>query len=168
MAIVIVLAVTGIILIMTEVFLPGGIMGGIGFICIGGSIYFAYREYGVPGLTISAVVLITSGIGAWVLALKVLPRTAIGRDLFLTKTQKGYDTRKDELDELVGKSGAAESALRPTGKVEIDGERYDAVSEGDFIEHGLNIVVTGIRSNQLIVEEDSEKSGSKTETQEVK
>ncbi len=152
MAVVIALAIAGIILIIVEVFLPGGVLGFLGFCCIGGSIYFAFRSFGMTGLAVSAVVLISTAVLAWLTALKVLPRTSIGRDLFLTKTQKGYDTRKDELEKLVGKSGVTESALRPTGKVDIDGDRYDAVSEGEFLEKGSNIVVTGIRSNQLLVE----------------
>jgi membrane-bound serine protease (ClpP class) len=154
-ALVIALAVAGIILIIAEVFLPGGVLGFLGFCCIGGAIYFAFRRYEMAGLVISAVVLISIAILAWLTALKVLPRTSVGKDLFLTKTQKGYHTRKDELEQLVGRLGVAESALRPTGKVEIDGDRYDAVSEGEFLGPGSRIVVTGIRSNQLLVEEAS-------------
>jgi len=160
---IIVLAVAGIMLIMAEVFLPGGILGFFGFCCIGGSIYFAYSNYGVSGLAICAVVVITSSIFAWLTALRILPKTKFGKDLFLTKTQKGYDTRKNELQELIGKSGVTESALRPTGKVDIDGDRYDVVSDGNFIEQGVDVLVTGTRSNQLVVEESSRSDASAVE-----
>jgi len=151
-ALIIAFAVGGIVLILAEVFLPGGIIGGIGFICIGFSIYFSYREYDVPGLAISAVLLITAGILAWLLALRLLPKTSMGNDLFLNKTQKGYDTRKEGIVGLVGKNGTAISGLRPTGKVEIEGQKHDAVTEGEFIAQGENVLVVGVRSNQLIVE----------------
>lgn len=150
--IIIILAVSGIILILAEVFLPGGILGGIGFLCIGVSIYFSYQEKGITGLLVSAVVLITAGIATWLLALRLLPSTSMGKDLFLSKTQKGYDTRSEGLSALVGKNGKTISTLRPTGKVEVDDQKYDAVTDGEFIPQGAEIVIKGLRSNQLIVE----------------
>ena len=152
MGLVIALAIGGIILILAEVFLPGGILGGMGFISIGFSIFFSYREKGIPGLIISSVVLVTAGILTWWLALKLLPKTSAGNDLFLNKTQKGYDTQKEGLSVLIGKSGTVISALRPTGKVEIGGQRYDAVANGEFLSPGADVVVTSLRSNQLVVE----------------
>lgn len=151
MALIIILSVIGIILILGEVFLPGGIIGGIGFVCIGTAIYFSYQAYDVQGLFISAAILITTGIVTWLGALKLLPRTPAGRDLFLTKTQKGYDTLNKDLSELKGKKGIAVSALRPAGKVQIQDMKYDAVTDGEFIEQGAEIIIVGIRSNQLVV-----------------
>ena len=151
MTLIIILSVIGILLILAEVFLPGGIIGSMGFICIGTAIYFSYKEYSAPGLFISAAVLITAGIVAWLMALKFLPRTSMGKDLFLSKTQKGYDTRNKNRSELVGRKGVALSSLRPTGKVQIEEQKYDAVTEGEFIEQGAEISVSGIRSNQLVV-----------------
>lgn len=151
MTLIIILSLVGIILILSEVFLPGGIIGGIGFVCIGTAIYFSYKAYDFPGLFISAAVLITTGILTWLAALKLLPRTPLGRDLFLTKTQKGYDTLNKDLSELIGKKGTTLSSLRPTGKVLVEDVKYDAVTDGDFIERGAQITVVGIRSNQLIV-----------------
>ena len=153
MTLIIILAVAGIMMIMAEVFLPGGLMGGIGFICLGASVYFSYQQFGGLGLIIAGAIIITCSICSWLFALRMLPKTTIGKDLFLSRTQKGYDTQKQELKKLVGKSGTTESALRPTGKVEINEDRYDAVTDKGFIEQGVRITVTGLRSNQLVVEE---------------
>jgi membrane-bound ClpP family serine protease len=42
-------------------------------------------------------------------------------------------------------------ALRPAGIAEIDGERIDVISDGEFINPGENIVVTRIDGNRIVV-----------------
>jgi membrane-bound serine protease (ClpP class) len=51
----------------------------------------------------------------------------------------------------VGDRGVAATFLRPSGKVEINGELFDAVSEGEFIERGTLVSVAMIQGNRLIV-----------------
>jgi membrane-bound serine protease (ClpP class) len=41
--------------------------------------------------------------------------------------------------------------LRPAGIAEIDGERIDVISDGEFINPGENIVVTRIDGNRIVV-----------------
>ena len=42
---------------------------------------------------------------------------------------------------MIGKTGSAYTVLRPSGKVMIGDQLYDAFSRGDFIEKGEAIVV---------------------------
>jgi membrane-bound serine protease (ClpP class) len=51
----------------------------------------------------------------------------------------------------LGKSGRAVSPLRTAGIAEIEGERVDVVSDGEFIEPGAPIVVTRIDGNRIVV-----------------
>jgi membrane-bound serine protease (ClpP class) len=53
--------------------------------------------------------------------------------------------------------GEAITDLRPGGKVSIDGERYDATSEREFVARGTRVKVIGKDGHELIVrpEEDS-------------
>ena len=44
-------------------------------------------------------------------------------------------------ESLTGKTGYAQTVLRPSGKVIIDGKLYDAYTRGDFIEKGQSIEV---------------------------
>lgn len=53
----------------------------------------------------------------------------------------------------VGSIGIADSVLRPSGKVEIEGKIYDAVSRGWLIEKGAPIVVIQVEESQVVVEE---------------
>ncbi len=54
---------------------------------------------------------------------------------------------------LVGKEGVAETVLRPSGKVRIEGVTYDAHSEGGWIEPGMRIRVLAARTSEVIVRE---------------
>lgn len=50
-----------------------------------------------------------------------------------------------------GSSGEVLATLRPTGKVMIAGKIYDAISHGEFIDKGVQITVTNLESNLLVV-----------------
>lgn len=52
---------------------------------------------------------------------------------------------------LVGKEGSAYTVLRPSGKVEIDGNVYDATAESGFIDKGEKILVVKYETAQLFV-----------------
>jgi membrane-bound serine protease (ClpP class) len=52
---------------------------------------------------------------------------------------------------LVGKEGSAFTVLRPSGKVEIDGDVYDATAESGFIDKGEKILVVKYETAQLFV-----------------
>ena len=41
--------------------------------------------------------------------------------------------------------------MRPGGKVRIAGETYDAISDGTFVEHGSQVVVSATSSGQVVV-----------------
>lgn len=54
---------------------------------------------------------------------------------------------------LKGKTGTAVTVLRPAGKVEIENEIYDAVTQGEFIQRGKTVKVIKVEATQLYVEE---------------
>jgi membrane-bound serine protease (ClpP class) len=53
--------------------------------------------------------------------------------------------------DIVGKTGIAETVLRPSGKVNIDGESYDGMTEGAFINRGETVKVTRYETGQIYV-----------------
>ncbi len=61
----------------------------------------------------------------------------------------GVDT---SMKSLKGKTGTAYTVLRPSGKVQIDGRIYDAVSNVGMIDRGSTIVVVKDEAAQLYVE----------------
>jgi membrane-bound serine protease (ClpP class) len=90
----------------------------------------------------------------------------LGKQLFTNKafaglsldrelnTDDGFLGVESEQKELIGKKGIAESVLRPSGKVLIDDEIYDAVSEYGFINKNEKIKVLRYLHGQLYVIKD--------------
>ena len=56
------------------------------------------------------------------------------------------------LTPLIGKEGTAFTVLRPSGKVMIDNELYDGVSDSGFIEKGTKVKVVRFENAQVYVE----------------
>jgi membrane-bound serine protease (ClpP class) len=52
---------------------------------------------------------------------------------------------------LVGKIGVAVTTLRPSGRVEIDGEVYSVEADGSFVEPGRGVKVTRVRGSAITV-----------------
>lgn len=62
----------------------------------------------------------------------------------------GY-TSADSHTELEGRTGTALTALRPSGTAEIDGERVDVITAGEFIERGQAVRVVRVRGSRVEV-----------------
>jgi membrane-bound serine protease (ClpP class) len=81
-----------------------------------------------------------------------LAETAAFRRIALTDTQdskNGYTV--NPLLNMVGKKGVAQTVLRPSGKVLIDQEMYDAFTRGDYIEKGEPVEVVSMEGVSLRV-----------------
>jgi len=70
--------------------------------------------------------------------------------------ESGY-TSTSYLDNFVGRQGIAYTVLRPSGKVKIGGELYDASTQGDFIEKDSKIIVISQEGTSLRVKKDDEE-----------
>lgn len=158
--------VIGIILLAIEFFIiPGfGVFGVAGIILTLGGLVLgmlpnqAFDFAWVPSsqlfgalLTVILSSLVGVGIVFW-LTPKVNEWGAF-RHLTLTSTQdraQGY-TASTYKGDLLGKIGTVHSRLRPSGKVEIEGEIYDAYSRGEFLEQGESIEVISTEGTTLRV-----------------
>lgn len=103
--------------------------------------------------------LLGVGVGIGILAavgvalLKHLPSSTRMEGMLLhheQASQDGYVSAPSRQD-LVGKSGIAMSELRPAGTAEIDGERVDVISEGDWMPKGSAIVVVKAEAMRVVV-----------------
>ena len=161
------LFLTGVILVIVEIFfVPGfGVPGVLGLICVITALVLSL--IGMPinvsfetGLLAEAMTrVLLSLMGAFVLALvamRLLSRTEFGKALVLETAEAGW-TSAPAANDFLGRVGEAVTDLRPGGKVSIDGERYDATSEREFVARGTRVKVIGKDGHELIVrpEEDS-------------
>lgn len=158
--------VIGVILLAVELFvIPGfGIFGVLGIVGIVGGLVLGMvpnQDFNfdfVPAsqlfgalLTVILAALASVGLVFW-LTPKVNHWGAF-RHITLATTQErseGY-TSTIYSETLLGKSGTVHSRLRPSGKVELDGEIYDASSRGEFIDQGEKIIVISTEGTSLKV-----------------
>jgi membrane-bound ClpP family serine protease len=150
------LLLLGLILVCVEVFVPsGGILGFLSIAALISGIILAFYhsgpQIGFLFLAIAAVTVPT----ALVLAFRWWPKTPMGRRLLLdvpTSAEVLPDSpQRRALRQLVGKHGVAKSVMLPSGAVTIDGQTFDALSEGIPIEAGQRIKVIEVRGNRVVV-----------------
>lgn len=161
---------TGLILIAVEIFIiPGfGITGILGIILaftglvlsLIENVIFDFAPVNAQKLGV-ALMTVTLGIfGGFVLSLYLgnklfSARSGPFRNLALKTVQnvdEGYLNVESSFLALKGKIGIAQTVLRPGGKVLIDGEVYDAVTEGGFIAKDEKVTVIRVSAAQLYVE----------------
>ncbi|MGB0522588.1 MAG: NfeD family protein [Flammeovirgaceae bacterium] len=156
----------GVILIALEVFvIPGfGIAGIAGITLTFASLilmmmdnnYFNFDLVDPFAITKSLTVGISSFIGTIVLivlGLSNLTRTRFYERVALKdtlRTDEGY-TSTFNTQNMVGNTGTAYTVLRPSGKIMIDDELYDATTRGSFIDKGETIVVISQEGTSLKV-----------------
>lgn len=152
---VVVLFVLGIIMLIAEIFvIPGfGIVGVLGLISILASIFLSFDNFtaALTSLAITLVVTIAIIILLWK---RFTKSKAWSRFVLLTREEKsmGYQGVRD-YSELVGKTGITVSTLRPAGIVKIGDQRYDVVSDGDFIANDTMVKVVHVEGNRIVVTE---------------
>lgn len=158
--------IIGVILLAVELFvIPGfGIFGVLGIVCILAGLVLGMLpnqnfdfEF-VPAadlfgalLTVIIAAIASVGIVFW-LTPKVNEWGAF-KSISLATTQKRTDgyTSSSYSDSMVGKTGTVHSRLRPSGRILIDGEVYDAYSRGEFVEQGEKIIVISTEGTSLKV-----------------
>ncbi len=147
---VIAITAAGVALLFLEMFLPGIIAGVIGGILLIAAIVTAYREIGIGAgnATLVASAAVTAALWWW-WATK-FQHTRFGRRMTLATTGVG-NTQASGLALLVGQSGTAASALRPSGIILIAGNRVDAITGGEFLEPGTAVHVVRAEGSCVIV-----------------
>ncbi|MBS2098482.1 NfeD family protein [Carboxylicivirga linearis] len=171
----IILFIVGLVLIALEVFvIPGfGVAGvsGITLVVLGLTFsmldndLFDFEPVGFNKL-LEALGIVLSGLFGSLLAIIYISKKILATDSALgariaLNTQEdvelGYIGVEASMKELVGESGVANTTLRPSGKVEINDEIYDAVAESGYIEKGTAIKVSRFSHGQLYVVISREK-----------
>ena len=147
-----ILFITGFILLIVEAIVPGfGLPGISGLILVFTGIIMAVESLGVAAISISIAIIVTTIITILLIKLgfksKILDNIILKSDV----TNNEHNEKKISKEELLGSIGKSVSILRPTGFIEIEGQRYDALSEEGFIQEGSKVVVSKIEGNKIFV-----------------
>ncbi|WP_234396884.1 NfeD family protein [Bacillus massiliglaciei] len=148
------LFIVGAVLLILELFLPGGILGFLGFGAIIGSFFLAAED--PVHMSISLLIALAGCILVSILLVKVFgKKMRFFKKLILTdstKTELGYVSSKKRT-ELIGLEGIALTDLRPSGTAEFNEERIDVVSEGSFISKGSALKIVKSEGSRIVVRE---------------
>ncbi len=154
---VVLLFMVGLVLLAVELFvLPGfGVVGLTGIAAILTGLFFAFPD---PQTALRAIVLagvLTVAAGWWLLRRLAQGGKGPWARVVLGKRQEaeeGY-VAAGEYSDLLGKEAVTYSVLRPSGIIEIEGRRIDAVSDGTWIPAGQRVEVVSVQGSRIVVRE---------------
>ncbi len=147
---VLVFAIGGVLLVICEIFIPGGIAGTLGGILLAVAIVGGFLIDPSIGVGLLIGSLLFGGLAFW-LWVKFFPKTSVGRQVILQTNAAdwhGFDKSKSSLR---GRTGVAHTALRPGGIAVVDGKRIDVVTRGEMVEPTTPIIVLNVEGNRVVV-----------------
>ncbi|MDG5816281.1 NfeD family protein [Chitinispirillales bacterium ANBcel5] len=162
------LLILGLVFLSFEVFVtPGfGFMGFIGILLMMAGMVLSFQNFVIPSpeipwqqdiLVRNITMVVASLLGSVVIIVAffryLFPHIGmVVKGPYLSETLKDARIDNEELAlPAVGETATVVSALRPSGKVEINGEPYDVVTEGEFVDNGSEVVVSELRGSRIVV-----------------
>jgi len=150
------LLLLGLGVMVLEVFVPsGGILGFVSIAALIAAVATAFLEQGATAGMAALAVVVLAVPAVLAVAFRWFPETPLGRRV-LPPAPEAADVlpdleRRRHMRDLVGHPGKTVSELLPWGRVEIDGEMVEAMSEGGPIEAGVAIEAVGVQGTAVVV-----------------
>ncbi len=150
----VILFIAGIVLLILEIFVPSfGIMGILGIAAIMAGVVLAAFDtknallsLGIAtvlaAITVTIVAVVFKRYGVWN---KFILRDELSAD-------QGYVSFESK-HHLFGALGVAVTPLRPAGIVDIEGEKVDVVTEGEYIDANRSVMVFKIEGGRVVVKQ---------------
>lgn len=146
------LFVGGIILMLIELFVPSfGVLGALGIIALGSGVVLSANKTGQALQSLGIAVLAAAVI--IVIVVRIFKHRGIWNRFILSDKldkESGYVSNVEQT-ELLGATGVASSVLRPSGTAVIDGQKYDVVTNGEFIPANTPIKVIHVEGMRIVV-----------------
>lgn len=147
------------LLFVSEVFVPGGVLGALGVVSLLAGCGFAIAAFGPSSGIIVSLFLVLITLGGFMLWLMKMPDSRIGKRFSLESSLSTAKASTSESD-LVGKTGQAETDLRPSGFARVNSKRLDVVAARGFIERGTPIEITEVHGSRIVVREADSDTAS--------
>ena len=145
------LLLAGFVLIGSEIFIPGGILGIFGSLAWVAAAVVGWREFPEPWNVLSVLALLVAGIVTFVVWVKYFPKSRIGKTLSLSSSAKDFKSNTTDDDVPVGTVGEVICTLRPSGIALFDGHRLDVVADGEWIEAGEAVKISSTSGGHIAV-----------------
>ncbi len=146
------LQVIGILVIIAEIFIPSlGLLTVIALTVFFYSLYLVFTTISTTaGMVIAGLDIVLVPV-LIIFGMKILAKSSLTLKRELSK-QDGVVSQKEKFKAYINTKGKSVTDLRPAGMAEINSERVDVVTDGEYIDADTPIVVTGVSGNRIIVE----------------
>lgn len=146
------LFIGSILLIILEMFIPGGILGAFGVISLITTIILINKEtYQISFIMLVSIIFFMI---IYILKRKVFNRKLLFLERFIldarNSSEEGFVARESDVN-LIGKKLKAYTDLRPSGIAILKNNKIDVVTEGDFIDKGSEIEVVKVEGIRTVV-----------------
>jgi len=149
-----ILLIVGLILIVIEIVFTGfGLFGLLGVGAIIGSISLA--SFDTSQIFVSIGIAVAAAAAAAFVLFKYFGRIGLMKRFVLADQLSTKESEERHLTQkqLVGEVGVALTPLRPGGIGEFNGQNIDVVTEGSFVEQGIEIQVVRTNGASIVVRE---------------
>lgn len=148
----------GLFVLVLELFIPSaGILFLVSTACILASVFVAFLVSAKTGLVFLILVLFL-GMLLPIIGLNLWKKTPIARKMMLRAptdvgeaNSTGPSGSESFPESLLGKVVRSATPLRPSGVIEFEGRRFDAMTEGLLVEAGVDVKVVSVRGNLVVV-----------------
>ncbi len=146
------LQVIGIMVIIVEIFIPSlGVLTVIALALLSYSLYIVFTSISITaGIVFTGLDIIIVPLTI-VLGIKILAKSPLSLKRELSK-HNGVISQKEKLETYINMKGIAVTDLRPAGMAQINSQRVDVVTDGEYIEADTPVIVTGVAGNRIVVE----------------
>lgn len=151
MSIIVGLVILGLVFIFFEVIVAGVVLGLLGAGAIIAASVLAFQNYGTMPALLVFIASMAAVIIMLIFELKWLPKTKIGKRMFLEKAVDAQSTETLGGDDLIGKIGETQTILAPSGRVIVEGKEFEGFSQDGLINKGEAIRVVGRDNFRIIV-----------------
>jgi len=144
----------GVFGLVLEIFIvPGfGISGVAGLLLLGWGVLLLVVD--VTQAAQALVIALVATIILFFAGIKVAAKLKLWQRVSLGSRQykeAGYTAPKPGLARYLGKRGTVVTPLRPSGTVEVEGERLDVVTEGGFVPRDAEVEIINVEGSRIIV-----------------
>lgn len=165
----------GLMLLAAVFFLLEFMVPSAGLLGIGAAmaavaaLFLAYTESISTGFAMTGIAALGVPV-IFLTAIRVWPHTPIGRRILnlppIDESAAGDsgNVRDNPYRDLIGKVGRARTNLLPSGLIEIDGRRYDAVAMGTVIDRDDAIEVINVEAGKIRVRKTERRPASIAES----
>lgn len=157
MAIILLLAAAGLVLIFLEFFLPGAVLAVIGTLSLLVSLGLFFAQYPAFWGIVYMLAMLLAVFATCKLALWRIKRRPAKGDFYHAQDQEGFVASSFD-QSLIGKEGTVSTELKPAGHIVVDGKLYQAISETGFVSKGSAVRIVGGKGSHLIVRSQSQSS----------